>query len=116
VLNKYESDVWLGSSNALRGWPVSYHGTGYSNARSIADEGFRLSMGKRFAHGCGIYSTPNVAVTEAYAKEFYADGARYKVVVENRVNPHTLQKFGEYCVSPKDEDLRPYGLCFKRAS
>jgi ubiquitin len=116
VLNKYGSDVWLGSSNAPEEWPVSYHGTGYSNARSIADEGFRLSMGKRFALGRGIYSTPNVAVAEAYAKEFYAGGVRYKVVVQNRVNPDTLQKFGEYWVSPKDEDLRPYGLCIKRAS
>ena len=116
VLNKYESNVWLGSSNAPGEWPVSYHGTGYYNARSIADEGFRLSMGKRFAYGRGIYSTPNVAVAEAYAKEFYADGVRYKVVVQNRVNPDTLQKFGEYWVSPKDEDLRPYGLCIKRAS
>jgi hypothetical protein len=83
VLNKYESNVWLDSSNAPGEWPVSYHGTGYYKARSIADEGFRLSMGKRFAYGRGIYSTPNVAVAEAYAKEFYADGVRYKVVLQH---------------------------------
>jgi len=114
VLNKYDSNGWLGSSNAPEEWPVSYHGTGYHNASSIADEGFKLSKGKRFAYGRGIYSTPDVAVAEAYATEFYAGGVRYKVIVQNRVNPNTLQKFGNYWVSPKDEDLRPYGLCIKR--
>jgi Ubiquitin family len=114
VLEKYPNDIWLGSSDAPEEWPVSYHGTEYQNANSIADEGFKLSMGKRFAHGHGIYSTPNVAVAEEYAKEFLRDGARYKVVVQNRVNPNTLEKFGEFWVSPKDEDIRPYGICIKR--
>lgn len=114
VLNKYDSETWVGHSNGPEEWPVSYHGTGYSNAGSIADEGFRLSQGKRFAYGPGIYSTPNVKVAEEYAKEFDVNGVRYKVVVQNRVNPKTLQKFGEYWLSPKDEDIRPYGLCIKR--
>jgi len=111
VLNKYHN-IWLGNSNIPGEWPVSYHGTGYHNAKSMADEGFRLSNGKRFKYGRGIYSTPNVEVAEEYATS--ADGVKYKVVVQNRVNPDTVQKFGDYWVSPKDEDLRPYGLCIKR--
>jgi len=114
VLNKYDGNMWLGRSNIPGEWPVSYHGTSSYNAKSIADEGFRLSKGKRFVHGPGIYTTPNVKVAEAYATAFYADGVKYKVVVQNRVNPDTLQRFGEYWLSPKDEDIRPYGLCVKR--
>lgn len=115
VTGKYGSDTWLGSTNAPGEWPVSYHGTGYHNCLSIADEGFKLSKGVRFAYGRGIYSTPNVATAEMYAKEFTAsDGARYKVVIQSRVNPANLNKFGDYWVSPRDEDLRPYGLCIKK--
>jgi len=29
------------------------------------------------------------------------------------VNPANLNKFEDYWVSPKDEDIRPYGLCIK---
>jgi hypothetical protein len=114
VLGKYPNDIWLGSSNAPEEWPVSYHGTAYHNANSIAEEGFKLSRGKSFAHGRGIYSTPNVAVAEKFAKEFWENGTRYKVVVQNRVNPDTLEKFDQFWVSPKDEDVRPYGICIKR--
>ena len=82
---------------------------------SIADEGFKLSKGVRFAYGRGIYSTPNVETAELYAKEFKSsDGVNYKFVIQNRVNPAQLNKFGDYWVSPNDEDLRPYGLCIKK--
>ena len=115
VSDKYGSNTWLGSSNAIGEWPVSYHGTGYHNCLSIADEGFKLAKGVRFAFGRGIYSTPNVTTAEMYAKEFTAkDGKRYKVVIQSRVNPVNLNKFGDYWVSPRDEDLRPYGICIKK--
>jgi hypothetical protein len=105
----------LGSSSAPGEWPVSYHGTGYHNSLSIADDGFKLAKGVRFAFGRGIYSTPNIATAELYAKEFWLnDGERYKVVIQNRVNPANLNKFGDYWVSPSDGDLRPYGLCIKK--
>jgi ubiquitin len=115
VNEKYGSNAWLGSSDAPSEWPVSYHGTGYHNSLSIADEGFKLAKGWRFVFGRGIYSTPNVATAELYAKEFRLnDGERYKVVIQNRVNPANLNKFGDYWVSLGDEDLRPYGLCIKK--
>ena len=115
VTGKFGSDTWLGSTDAPGEWPVSYHGTGYHNCLSIADEGFKLAKGVRFAYGRGIYSSPNVATAEMYAKEFTSkDGERYKVVIQSRVNPANLNKFGDYWVSPRDEDLRPYGLCIKK--
>ncbi|OCK99765.1 ubiquitin-like protein [Cenococcum geophilum 1.58] len=115
VNDKFGSNTWLSSSNGPGEWPVSYHGTGYHNSLSIADEGFKLAEGVRFAFGRGIYSTPNIATAELYAQEFrWNDGNRYKVVIQNRVNPANLNKFGDYWVSPRDEDLRPYGLCIKK--
>jgi len=114
VADKYGSNTWLGSSNKSGEWPVSYHGTGYHNCLSIADEGFKLAKGIRFAYGRGIYSTPNIETAEMYAKEFSKNGHRYKVVIQSRVNPVNLEKFGDYWVSPRDEDMRPYGICIKR--
>ena len=115
VNNKYGSNTWLGQSDVPGEWPVSYHGTGYHNSLSIADEGFKLAKGVRFAYGRGIYSTPNIAIAEQYAKEFTSkDGERYKVVVQSRVNPANLYKYGDYWVSPRDDDVRAYGLCIKK--
>jgi ubiquitin len=115
VNDKFGSNTWLGDSDAPGEWPVSYHGTGYHNSLSIADEGYKLVKGVRFALGRGIYSTPSIAIAELYATEFQSnDGKRYKVVIQNRVNPSSLDKFGDYWVSPRDEDLRPYGLCVKK--
>lgn len=115
VNDKFGLDTWLSSSNVPGEWPVSYHGTGYHNSLSIAEEGFKLAKGVRFAFGRGIYTTPNITTAEMYAKEFTSkDGERYKVVIQSRVNPTNLNKFGDYWVSPRDEDLRPYGLCIKK--
>jgi len=114
VDNKFDSNIWLGSSGVDGEWPVSYHGTAFHNSMSIAQEGFKLSKGKRFAYGYGIYSTPNIETAELYATEFYSGGGRYKVIVQNRVNPGNLSKFGDYWVSPADGDLRPYGICIKK--
>lgn len=114
VKDKFSSNVWLGSSDADGEWPVSYHGTAYHNSLSIADKGFQIAKGKRFKFGRGIYSTPDIAIAEQYAKEFQSsDGKRYKVVVQNRVNPANLERFDSYWVSSGDEDVRPYGLCIK---
>ncbi|KAK0507940.1 hypothetical protein JMJ35_009829 [Cladonia borealis] len=114
VDNKYGSNTWLGQRDAPGEWPVSYHGTAYHNSLSIADEGFKLAKGVRFAFGRGIYSTPNVATAELYATEFRSNGERYKVVIQSRVNPANLYKYGDYWVSPGDDDIRPYGFCIKK--
>ena len=115
VDNQYDSSTWLGHSNAPGEWPVSYHGTSHRNAVSIAVEGFKLAKGVRFAYGPGIYSTPNVATAERFAKAFKTeDGEKYKFVIQSRVNPSNLNKCGDFWISPGDEDLRPYGICIKK--
>ncbi|CAF4041143.1 unnamed protein product [Rotaria magnacalcarata] len=121
VSDKYEDFVWLGQTNNPGEWPVSYHGTGQHQAKTIAMDGFDLSKGKRFAYGHGVYSTPDINVATKYAKQFSLKGNNYLVVLQNRVNPTSLIKvsadrngLGEYWVSPSDKDIRPYGICIKK--
>ncbi|CAG8595888.1 10285_t:CDS:1 [Paraglomus occultum] len=121
VAGKYDNgdNTWLGIDK--RAWPVSYHGTAKYNAKSISEEGYQLSKGKRFAFGRGVYSTPDVNLAERYATEFLFDGKKYVIVIQNRVNPKNLVKLtttaeagvGEYWISKAGEDVRPYGICIK---
>ena len=133
VKGKYENDVWLGemgsrTESSEGEWPVSYHGTGCSEAGSIVQEGYKLSKGKRFLYGKGIYSTPSFAVAETYAQEFlHSDGVRYKLVFQNRVSTKNLKEISsatfeattgrpaDYYVS-QENLIRPYGLCLKTLS
>jgi ubiquitin len=126
VDGKYKDDTWLLGkgkrpdpfSSAEEEWPVSYHGTSYNKGLSIAEEGYRLSQCKRFNHGIGIYSTPDIDVAFKYAEtRQHSDGKTYKVVIQNRVNPKTLVKIdkaetkvGDYWISPNEDDIRPYGF------
>ncbi|RIA98179.1 hypothetical protein C1645_813227 [Glomus cerebriforme] len=129
VLDKYENNNWLGVGGKRRyatesvkdEWPVSYHGTAKYNFNSIADDGYKLSRGKRFMFGHGIYSTPDIDVAAKYATKFTYEDKNYRVVFQNRVNPNNLVRVtneetgvGEYWISPNSEDLRPYGICIKR--
>ncbi|CAG8719885.1 36050_t:CDS:1 [Racocetra persica] len=121
VTGKYDNgnDEWLGTDT--NAWPVSYHGTSKHNSKLIAEEGYLLSKGKNFVHGRGIYSTPDVNVAELYAKEFVHGEDKYLVIIQNRVNPKGLRKIpkektvvGEYWVTNKDKDIRPYGICIRK--
>src|SRR5436190_349457 len=81
---------------------VSYHGTAKHNCKSIAEEGYLLCKGKRFAFGRGIYSTPDIDVATNYATEFNYKGDNYRVVFQNRNNLYRIPKEetgeGEYCI------------------
>ncbi|CAF0852977.1 unnamed protein product [Adineta steineri] len=121
VSDKFENLTWIDHNNIPGEWPVSYHGTGQNEARTISMDGYDLSKGTRFLFGHGIYSTPDVNVAKKYAKQFSFKGGNYLVVLQNRVNPTTLVKIsadrtgiGEYWVSPSDKDIRPYGICIRK--
>jgi len=115
VTGKYDggNDSWLGTSNDA--WPVSYHGTAKNNANSIADVGYLLSKGRNFAYGHGIYSTPDVGIAEQYAERFTNGGRNYRLIIQNRVEPKTLEKYNndKYWLSKDEKCVRPYGLCIK---
>ena len=89
--DKYEGSTWLGGvGGGIREksndgeWPVSYHGTRREAAEIIAASGFDLKKGKRFKFGRGIYSTPDPAEAERYAKVFDWGGKSYRVIFQNR--------------------------------
>lgn len=92
VLGKYENEVWLGCSNSENEWPVSYHGTRHSVISSIAQTGYDLTKHKRFARGCGIYSTPYISDAKCFAQSFEIGGQEYMIDLKNRVNPKNLIK------------------------
>ncbi|CAF3008069.1 unnamed protein product, partial [Rotaria sp. Silwood2] len=115
VSEKFDDMVWLGQTNAPGEWPVSYHGTGSNQAKTIAMDGYDLTKGKRFRFGHGVYSTPDIKVAEKYAVEFSYNNDQYLAVLQNRVNPTTVinipadkADIGEYWISPSDKDIRPY--------
>ena len=146
---RYSDSAWIGgldgyirTDSVAREWPVSYHGTKDTFAKVIAAEGYDLDKGKRFRYGkgskysqlkqkihseiaTGVYSTPDPSLAEKYAKTFEYQGAKYKVLVQNRVNMEDTEvikvKFndnhhkGQYFVTANENNIRPYGLLFKKA-
>ena len=70
----------------------------------------------------GIYSTPDPALAEEYATTFEYKGTRYKVLVQNRVNMEDtnvvirryMGRSREYFVTASEENVRPYGMLFKK--
>ncbi|CAG8735793.1 14754_t:CDS:2, partial [Gigaspora margarita] len=113
VTGKYDNgnDEWLGTD--INAWPVSYHGTNMYSAKLIAEE--------EIVYGRGIYSTPDMNVAELYTNEFVYRGDKIQVVIQNRVNPKNLKKIsktktkiGEYWITENEENIRQYGICFKK--
>ena len=123
IKDKYSDNIWLGGTDGgIRAtskpgeWPVSYHGTGKDAAKEISENDFDLEKGKRFLHGRGIYSTPDPAIAEKYAKVFDYKGSTYKVLIQSRVNMEdtTHVKKKDYFVTAQENNIRPYGLLFKK--
>ena len=134
ALDVYGSNTWLGpngmrTEEAPGEWPVSYHGTNLKAAKAIMGMGYKMGPRKQF--GKAVYSSPSLDMVERnYATEFEHKGNRYKVVLQNRVNPESghlriidakdTGAGAEIWLSPKQDidngvfDVRPYGLLFKR--
>ncbi|XP_071315102.1 uncharacterized protein [Trachinotus anak] len=137
VLDKYpDGNSWLGergcctSTDSKPGeWPVSYHGTSKKGAQGIIITKFEA--GPRQLYGRGIYSTPYMSEALQFTKTFTSSstGARYQVVLQNRVNPKYREKHNndKYWLVPipeglsKDQEeeiaekaIRPYALLLKR--
>lgn len=131
VEGKFKNDEWFkgksprkdATSSADGEWAISYHGTSLNNGLSIAEEGYKLSKGKGFAYGKGIYSAPAIHVAERYARICESNGIKYMVVIQSRVNPSELiiipkekTNVGEYWIVPNEEHIRPYGFCVLQVS
>ena len=92
-----------------------------SASGSIAQDGYRLSKGKRFKYGSGIYSTPSIQVAAKYANVFNHKGKKYKLMFQNQVCPSNLKivdaqttGVGEYWLQPCENFIRPYGICIQQ--
>ncbi|XP_026168279.1 uncharacterized protein LOC113133585 [Mastacembelus armatus] len=133
VLDKYGGNTWLGNTNrstqSVSGeWPVSYHGTSLQGAEGIIERHYKPGPGE--VYGRGIYSTPDLSEASVYAKSFTSKktGKRYKVILQNRINP----EYRVQCSRPKywlvrvpkevsssvveelvERAIRPYGLLLK---
>ena len=122
---EYRDNKWLGKpgyrvESSEGEWPVCYHGTGVNVSGNIAQEGYLLSMGKRFKFGKGIYSSPSIEVAAKYATEFQHEGRSYQLVFQNRISPDGLVVIdgsdtgvGEYWVQSNEKLMRPYGICMR---
>ena len=123
VVNKYESNDWLGPNgirtHTVQGeWPVAYHGTRQSShncVQKIVAEG--LKPGPRRMYGTGIYTSPSLAmVAKNYAKSIVCKGKTYRYVLQTRVDPASLTVIervldgADYWVSPSTTTVRPYGI------
>ncbi|XP_034017455.1 uncharacterized protein LOC117502502 [Thalassophryne amazonica] len=136
VKGKYPGgDAWLGS-NGWRShsdpgeWPVSYHGTSVDGADGIIKSHYKA--GDRAMYGRGIYSTPDIHIAEKedYAKTFESQttGKKYKVILQNRINPkmreicqrsdYWLVRIDKVTSARKEKQIvesaiRPYGILVK---
>ncbi|XP_034735873.1 uncharacterized protein LOC117949600 [Etheostoma cragini] len=133
VLDEFGDNAWLGnqfrSTQSVSGeWPVSYHGTQEKFVEAIIGENYKKGPGQRY--GLGIYSTPDIDIAERFAVEFTANSTRkkYKVIMQNRINPGERQvcqrkdfwlvQIHERASLEEEKEIvrkaiRPYGLLLK---
>lgn len=129
VVGQYSNDVWLGgggirTETTAGEWPVSYHSSASAAGGNIAQEGSKQCQDKSFTYSRGIFTTPLATVAARYAPTFDYKGQKYQVIFQNRVNPETLQRIessgpqsvGEFWISQKEDDIRPYNICLKKVS
>lgn len=92
--------------------------------RSVKSFGGELQeKGKRFKFGDGIYMTPDPATARVYATKFDFEKAKYKLVLQARVDPAHIVKVvgkdvhrepgcnGDYWIIRGDNHVRLYGIC-----
>ena len=115
VKDKYGDNVWLGCNNSIGEWPVAYHGTNFDGIHGISHNGFDKTKWKREWFGKAHYTTPDISIADDYACLVNYGGRVVKFVLQCRVDPTKMQvvNAGKYWLLPDDQDLRPYGICFK---
>ena len=107
-----------------------YHTMVYTymtNVKGIVEDG--LKVGPRDLYGPGVYSIEMVG--NIYAQEFDYKGTKYKIALQNRVNPakpnnlkivdkKDTQAGADYWISPLQDpnkgiyDVRPYGILIRQ--
>lgn len=129
VLNKYENNVWLGTSGrrsqslSVGGeWPVSYHGTKKTAVEAICKQNGSLRLkGKYFVQGKGIFTTPSPILAEEQTDAFEFEGCKYKMIFMDRVNMDYTAEYQvpgrpghTYLITSNENSVRPYCILFKK--
>lgn len=137
VLNKYpDGNQWLGadewrSCSSPGEWPVCYYGAslevGEVIIKSPYDERLYESYGNGKLYERGVYSSPDITMTNKYCKRFTSkkNGKTYDVILQCRINPEKRKALlknkvwlvkvpeGTSTVRERaivDSAIRPYGL------
>jgi hypothetical protein len=88
-----DGDKWLGCSNVPGEWCIAYHGTKADFVLPISQTPLIAGLGAY--HGCGIYCSPNVNISEDYTGdsieiETRTGTIKCKYVFMCRVNPRAI--------------------------
>jgi hypothetical protein len=83
--------------------------------KGICFQGFDISKLKRSLYGKGHYTTPYIQIAEEFATETSFRSHKITYVIQSRVNPENIIKRNDnkYWILPNNDDLRPYGICYK---
>ena len=136
VLDKYEDNIWLGSSNEPGEWCVAYHGVGrYKSSdevKGITGKIYKgaLKPGINQVHnncenlnkpgtkvGDGVYCTPNIDTACYYSGVSEINGKNYQTVLMVRVKRDAIRRCadsGDYwVVNGTTDEIRPYRILYK---
>ena len=137
VLDKYENNDWIGSSNLPGEWCLAYHGVGrfLNSTDNVKDVTGKIitgafKAGQNQVHkdcdnvfkpgtkvGEGVYCTPNVDTALAYSGDSEINGKIYKTVLMVRVKPkairHCLDSGDYWVVNGTTDEIRPYRILYK---
>lgn len=115
VEGKFDDDQWLKSNGNPSEWASAYHGTNLDGLKGISLSGFDIDKLKRGLYGWGHYTTPFIEIAEEYATPIQVNGVKIKYIIQSRINPRKIIKKNDekYWILPNNEDLRPYGICYK---
>ena len=136
VLDKYEDNDWLGSSNAVGEWCVAYHGVGRGlgtgQVKDITGKIIKgaFKKGSNQVHkdcddifnpgntvGEGVYCTPNIDTASEYCGVSEINGKSYQTVLMVRVKPQAIRQCNCYedywVVNGTTDEIRPYRILYK---
>ena len=136
VLDKYEDNIWLGSSNEPGEWCVAYHGVGrYKSSDEVKGITGKIYNGafkpgiNQVHNNCenlnkpgtkvgdGVYCTPNIDTACSYSGVSEINGKNYQTVLMVRVKPDAIRRCadsGDYwVVNGTTDEIRPYRILYK---
>jgi len=141
VMGIYPDDEWMSMSGSAGEWAVGFHGTLCSGEKGLSSIASTRFFGVGSAHACSnhvskalhtngqqyggkeeeaIYFTKDIEhCYKLVVDQKNSGGGKYEIAFQCRINPKFFydsdpQNPGSYCVVRGPENIRPYGICFKK--